>query len=527
MLLPPPAGVPAAAASLPTLELRAYRLTNDDGEVAGRAFPVPGDARRLGVVSNQDGSRVRTDLLNNVLIRPESRRQHRQALVDLVVRDQLDGIVLDYVGVAGDLHAVYESWLARLARDLEQVEGELVVTVPLPRRTEAGWDTSPYDWHALAQAADGLRISLPADRPIETEVLDSLLRWGLESVERRKLQLAVPVHGRDIVDGEAATIGFGEALSHVLDLALSDAPGRVDPGQRVAVELPTVAAADLGRDPATGMWRFHYWDPNRRQHTVWINDASGLEPAFDLAARYRLGTLALDSVAAGLDPAVWQLVETFQAEGRAAAPEVHYRLLWQLVDADGRVLQQANQPLEEAAFAFRAPDERGTYQLRADLVTAAGVVAAVGRPSDVLVAPPPPPPPTATPRIILIPPTPESVVTAAPPADEVNVRRQPVRIATGAAPLSSSATDATASPGATFDFAHGPLREAPSFDAPVVSDLRIGDRLDVLGRTTDEAWLRVRVRKTGVEGWVQTSLVKLDDEIAGVPQLVTATAPTP
>lgn len=520
VLLPPPASVPAAVSELPILEMRSYHLDADDGSVAGSAFAVPArDARRYAVIENLEGERVRNDLVNNILISPESRLRHREAIVDIVRRDDLDGIVLDYRGVADDLQPIYASFAERLASDLHAADAELIVTVPMPRQSTRGWEGGSYSWGNLSAAADGVRVLLPSDRPLEIDELDSMVRWALGQVERGRLQLALPVQGRDIVLGEETTaaISYGDALGRVLDMARSDAPARITPGAAGSVELPTIRAAELQRDPATGMWRFHYWDENRRQHTVWLNDAAGLKPAFDIAARYRLGRLALDGVEAGLDPSMWQMVQSFIDTGEATAPNTGYRLKWQLTDGSGRVVQQATQALGESSFAFRAPATQGNYRLGVNLVTDDNVLAALGSAADVLVAPPPPPTPRPTARLIRELPTPLPYQTAPPPADEV-AERSPVRIAaTAVLTGTAEAFDATVS------VAEASLRDGPGVRYDPLSTLRTGDRLDLIGRNPDGSWLLVRVKSTGVEGWVLADLLQLEVPAARAPIVVTPT----
>lgn len=511
-LLPPPAAVPAAVSELPILEARAYTLKTDDGHVAGQRFRVPSRRARLyGIVDNLEGERLRSDLIDNILINRQARQRHRETLVNLARRDGLAGIVLDYRGIAGDLVPVYIDWLARLRDDLHRQGAELYVTVPMPRRTETGWDDSPYNWDKLAPSVDGLRVRLQGDTPLEIEALDGLVRWALTSVPRDKLQLALPVQGRDIVEGEATPISYGDALARILDLARSDAPDRITPGTAAAIELPTIRASELGRDPATGMWKFHYWDANRRQHTVWLNDADGLKPAFDIARQYFLSRLVLDGVEAGLDPSLWRMTQAFIAEGAAQAPETGYRLQWQLVDADGQVVQSASQPVETPEFAFRAPDLEGRYRLGVNLVTRDERLAAVGNTFQVNVAPPPPPTPRPTTNTIIIQPTPMPVVTAAAPADEA-VARAPVRF--DRTPEAAS----TEMPDAEVSFAEADLRSDPAIDTgEVLSGLRMGDRLKVVGRTADGSWLRVVVIGTGIEGWVFSELVDLNLDAGEVP----------
>lgn len=517
---PPPASLPAAMAEVPILDLRAYHLASDDGRVTGKRFALPSRrASVYGVVDNLEGTRVRSDLINNLLIPPQARQRHRQALVELVRRDQLDGLVLDYRGIDVDLQPVYAGFLSRLAQDLHRLGAELVVAVPMPRPVANGWDASPYNWRDLSAAADGLRVALSNDRPLETEAMDSLVRWALGQVERNKLQLGVPALGRDVMAEEVSPISYGEALGRMLDLASADAPGRVDPGTTTTVDLPTVRQAGLARDPATNMWRFNYWDANRREHTVWLNDAAGLRPAFDIAARYRLGQVAVEGASASMDPAVWRMVSGFLANRKAEAPDTSYRLRWELLDAADQVIQQAVQPLEEARFAFRAPDDEGSYRLRVSLVGPNNRVAAIGGEATVQVAPPPPATPVPELAYIVAEPTEPPVVTAAPPRDELGAAtRQPVRVGQAAQPKAADFN-------AVVSFAEGPLRDKPDFTGKVVTDLRVGDRLQVVGATADGGWYQAVHAATGVEGWVRKELVSLQVPLADIQRGLTGSLP--
>lgn len=509
-LLPPPAAMPAAVAQLPILELPSYTLRRDDGSLSPRRLgPVGAAAALYAKVDNRDGERLRADLATNVMLQRDARYRLRQAIVAAARRDRLRGVILDFQGLPPHLQGVYADWLGRLRDDLAGLGAELVVQVPMPRPSSSGWDASPLDWRVLGPSVDGLRIQLGNEAPLSLEALDSMIRWALQSVERRKLQLAVPVEGRDEVEGEVHPIGYGEALGKILDLAAADLPARIDPGQELTVELPTLRAAEFGRDPATGLWRFYYWDDNRRQHTVWLSDASGLAPAFEIARKYRMDRIALSGVEAGLDPAVWAMVKAFAADGlvQAAAPD--YGLRWTLTDSAGRIVRQAVRPLDQTQFSLTAPREEGSYRLSLSLTAQEERVAALGAAADLAVAPPPPPTPTETPRVIILDATAAPVITAPPPADEL-VRRSPV--------LAQVTPHATVVDQVDADiaFREATLREAPATSAKVLSDLKLGDQVLLMGRTPDGRWFKVRQLGTGLEGWILGELLSLridEDEV--------------
>ena len=159
MLLPPPSVVPAAVAELPVLEMLAYHLAADDGTLSGQVFPVPArPSGRYAVIDNIEGPRVRSDLVNNMLTLPASRRHHREAIYDAVRGQGLAGVVLDYRGIAGALQPIYAAWVGRLASDLHRLGAEVIVVVPMPRPRPGVWDPHPYAWRRVGSAAAALSV---------------------------------------------------------------------------------------------------------------------------------------------------------------------------------------------------------------------------------------------------------------------------------------------------------------------------------------------------------------------------------
>ncbi len=518
VLLEPPATVPAAAAELAILELAAYHLADQDGTVRGQAFAVPSKgASRFGRLDNREAQRSRSDLVNNMLVSRNARQRHRQAIVEVVLRDRLAGLVLEYDGIRSDLQPLFSDWLGRLAVDLHRAGAVLVVSLPTPARRLDTWDGLPYDWYRIGQAADAVRIRLPETPPMSIDELDSLVRWAFTTVPRHRLQLAVPAMGRDRVDDEVRAIPFGEALAHILDLAQTDAPRWIRPGTAVQIDLPTLRAAQMTRDLDTGQWRFHYWDGNRRRHTVWLNDAASLKPAFDIAQRYRLGRIALDGFTTGIDPSLWRMTMTFLEHGTAATAADHYLLTWRMLDQRGAVVQEITQPLEETSFEIRSPAIEGSYRMVLALTSPDGRTLASGAAVPLTVARAGEPTATVPARVYKVLPTAETVATVPPPPDELRLQRTPVR-----ASIAGSVT-----PIADYDavtlYPMGELRSEPSFEAEKLSDLRPGEVIVVLGRTPDGDWLHVVLLATGLGGWLRAELVELRKPLQSVPVLL----PTP
>lgn len=520
VLLEPPALVPAAAAELSILELRAYHLADQEGTIRGKAFGVPSrQARLYGVLDDREGSRRRPDLVHNLLVSRSARQRHRQAIVEIVRRDGLSGVVIEYDGVTSELQPVYAEWLGRLASDLHRHGAELVVSLPAPARRVQTWDAAPYDWVAIGQAADAVRIRLPDAPPLAIADLDSLVRWAFGSVPRYRLQLSVPAMGRDVVDGTVQPIAFSDALARILDMAQADAACWARPGTPIKMELPLLRAAQLGRELDTGQWRFYWWDGNRRRHTIWLNDAAALKPAFEVAQRYRLGRIVLDGFTTGIDPNLWRMASTFQRHGVAATTVDRYILTWQLVNDRAEVVQTIEQPLDQPWLDFLAPTTEGEYRMVMSLSGVDGRILVSGASANLTVSRAAEPTPTLPVMVYKILPTAETVATAPPPPDEARLQRTPVRVRTAGTPTVVADFDAISL------YPKGELRAAPSFDAERISDLRPGEVMTVLGRTADSQWLQVVLLATGLQGWLRVELVELKKPLASLPVIIVTPSP--
>jgi hypothetical protein len=249
-----------------------------------------------------------------------------------------------------------------------------------------------------------------------------------------------------------------------------------------------------------------------------MNDASGLQPAFELAARYRLGLVALDGVTAGLDPALWRMVTSFRNDGSVSSRTAGYQLSWQVLDQSGKVVREARLPLGEARITFLAPGEEGRYQLAVGIVDAEGALVAPETRRPVEVAPPPPPTPTPTTGFV-IDPVPGDYPTRAPPPDEVDISRPPVKVSAVPPELDVEAD-------ASLRVAEAVVRSGPGVRFDELTGVRSGELFTLLARDSSGSWLRVRLVKTGLEGWILAEFLALNLDPDELPVEEPAT-PTP
>lgn len=393
-----------------------------------------------------DDGVVRTDLVNNMLVIPESQAAHVQAIVNLVVSEAYAGIDLSYRGISPDLRAEHTAFVQQLADQLHANGKRLTVHVEAPTQIAADrWETGGYDWQALGQAADGLKFPGIQD-PLAYAPggqMEALAWWAVGEVERYKLQPVFSARSVENAGGILLERTYQDALAELSKLAVAagQASEVLVPGDQVTVNLDT---AGVQFDQATGRYWFTYHDEASGQdRTVWLEDASSLSAKLTLLRRFGMGGVAMRAMwDGGNDPRVWQLVRDYQASAQAApAPMASdFSIVWSVANRAGGQVQEQTASLEQREYTWTAPDQPGEYEIAASIranngETVAGhnaVAFVVAEPTSTPTPTPTPTPiPTETPIPTLTPtplPTATPVPTAKPKTSSTGGSAQPTAV---------------------------------------------------------------------------------------------------
>ncbi|GAG10821.1 unnamed protein product, partial [marine sediment metagenome] len=181
---------------------------SDEGKIEGDI----GSLRRAGQTTSclilptlrnwsEEGG-IRSDLVNNMLHNTALREKHIAGIVGLAVDSACGGIDIDYRGVNVELRDAFSLLITELAERLHENGKLLTLRVAAPRlRAEGGWETGAYDWRALGQAVDALKIPVPADPEAYAPGgwMESLLDWAVGEVNRCKIQPVISTHSLERV----------------------------------------------------------------------------------------------------------------------------------------------------------------------------------------------------------------------------------------------------------------------------------------------------------------------------------------
>jgi hypothetical protein len=352
-----------------------------------------------------DDGVVRSDLVDNMLVLPEGREAHVQAIADLVVSEMYAGIDLDYRGINPDLRDEYTAFVQQLAEELHANDKRLTLHVEAPVQVAADrWETGAYDWPALGRTVDGFKFPSLQDPAAYTPggQMEALLWWAVGQVERYKLQPVFTARSIENAGGVMLERTYRDALAKLSNLVVTAEDDVLVPGDQVTVSLDTVG---VQFDPATGRYWFTYVDEaSGQERTVWLEDASSLSRKLDLLSRFNLGGVAVRAMwDEGNDPRVWGLVRDYQALAQAAAQPVDssFSVVWSVENADGSQVQEQIGDLEQHDYTWTAPAEVGQYEIGVAIVANDGqTVAGDNRVAFVVQEPTPTPTPTPSPTPI-------------------------------------------------------------------------------------------------------------------------------
>ncbi len=374
----------------------------DDGGIAG-SVPAAAEPAAAGhhqvmpTVGNRVGDQLRTDLTEDMIANADIRRQHVQALVDLAVDKLYPGLNIDYQEITPDNKNEFTLFVRELAQALHAQDKLLsvVLAMPTPKAADT-WDTGPFDWIAIGQAADIVKIPLPTrseDYAGSAPLVQSYLQWAVGRIDRYKLELALSANGRDEFGKSVAPIPFATALKLMGPLTAVDT---VELGNKVTFDLPKLRASGLKYDANIGLYSFTYQDDKSQGHTVWVESADSLARKMALALQFNLrGVNLRDAATDAVDQRVWEALKGFR---QAAIPQYKSTLavVWSV---NGKTVGKA--ALTDPKFVWTAPSQAGELQVQAaisfdDSQSAAGTVA-IGSAQVRVVAPPPEETPTPVP----------------------------------------------------------------------------------------------------------------------------------
>jgi hypothetical protein len=341
-----------------------------DGILLGTGRPRPEDSALRVLPTVRALGPPDSEAVDTVLASPELRQAHIDDILRVVREGTYDGINIDYRVVSPARGADFTQFVVDLADALHREGDSLTLTLPLPVREAAGWDTGAYDWQALGEAVDAIEVVPESDQSLYYQRMEDALEFLTQQVDRSKLMLVVsPFSHEKGGEGIKALL-----LSQALGLA-STLVARTEGDIRPQDQVTIVGSNIYQEEGASGL----FWDDEALAvsfsypgeggaRTVWIENGFSIAFKLDLVRRFQLGGVAVDDVSlSAAGPNIWGAIQELAESGEVTLVKPNGSLLKPYWEASEGALDGG----ATGAVVWTAP-AAGTYEVT--LVVSDGVV---------------------------------------------------------------------------------------------------------------------------------------------------------
>lgn len=226
-------------------------------------------------------------VLCRVICEPDARRQHVDALMDLVMKKNFDGIDLDYEAMPPDMRLSFSAFVTLLGTEFHRRNKWLSVTVSAKTSDENNWPgPGGQEWRVIGQVADSVKImaydfhwATSGPGPLAPlDWIEKIAAYAATTIPASRQFYALPWYGYDW-EGKG-----GRGVTY-----------------ESAMRLAYMLLAPVARDEKSGELVFAYGG-----HEVWFQDAESyrIKVRTILRGRPWIGGFAAWRAGAE-DPAVW------------------------------------------------------------------------------------------------------------------------------------------------------------------------------------------------------------------------------
>ena len=351
----------------------------DEGELVGEPAEVSAELEEanlsiIPVIRPSDDSLPEVNPIDALLLDSQKREQHIEAIVELLQGSAYRGIDLDYREINPDLGQDYTAFLIELRQAMPRRK-QLFVRLPLPEPLLSGtWDTGGYDWSAIGQVADGVKIpTWPDPKAYEPEgSMAAMLDWAVTQVNRYKLQLVLRANSVEQVDDSVRDIAEEEALAQIGEVVALNGSEQATPGQALDFTLAErPASTGIQVDEETGVYWLAYLDEANQHHTLYLSHILSITASLQLAEQYNLGGVTIQNLAeAPTNPQVWAaLNHYFDSDPTTLPGKTDYTVAWQVQAEDGNLVAEEIVDLSEPAYRWTAPETGGAFEVAATILS--------------------------------------------------------------------------------------------------------------------------------------------------------------
>ncbi|MXW24854.1 MAG: hypothetical protein F4Z77_00915 [Dehalococcoidia bacterium] len=290
-----------------------------DGSLEGQPSPRPATTAVhypvISASSEIDGSVPNVD---NILSTGADRTNHVRQILQRVAAHRLAGIDIAYLDLRADHRTSFTLLISELAEGLHAQGKTLTLTLPAPLKGIDRIDEGAYDWAALGQSADLIKVAPIRDQSTYRLHLPEILEHITAVVDPAKVILTITPYASEKSADGVRSLTLTEAMTVASKLAIRSENMEVGGDiQVVAVNIDRdEGLSGLRWQPETATVAFTYKLNGGR--TVWIENMFSAGFKLEFVSVYGLGGLAVEDSSVNVFLGnIWTAVEPFVASGQA------------------------------------------------------------------------------------------------------------------------------------------------------------------------------------------------------------------
>lgn len=330
----------------------------------------------MPMISNYDDPRATDpETVELILSNPTLRAEHVSQITSVASQNGYDGIMIDYRDLSDESRENFTAFMNELNDSFTDVGLLLGAVVPRARNTTGDWETGAYDWRAIGQAVDYVKvrtgINPQAFGPDETQFVNAMMRWAIDEVDRYKILMGLSAQSVREIDDVYTRIGYDEAIAGMGDVVVeaSDVSetGSIEPGTEIRASLDGLSAV-AGVDTVLNAPFLDYIDDDGNELArIWLTNPSALSYRMERTIPFALGGIAFDDLLE--DDLIEGLTDTilnFKAQAPVATSPTDLALRWSVEGSNGVVNEVFTGLNEDLVVTLTAPD--GNYAINIAVV---------------------------------------------------------------------------------------------------------------------------------------------------------------
>lgn len=388
--------------------------------------------RLMPLISNYDDPRATDpETVELIISNPTLRKEHVSQITSVASQNGYDGVFIDYRDLSDDHRDEFALFIGELNDKFSDVGLLLGVTVPQATNSTGDWDTGAYDWRAIGETADYLKVRIGISPlnfgPEDTQLVNAMMRWAVDEVSRYKILLGLSAQSIRDIDGVLTRIGYDEAIAgmgNVVVDAIESETGSIVPGSEIRASLDGLDAI-AGVDTILNAPFLDYIDENNNiLARIWLTTSSALSYRMERTIPFALAGVAFDDLLRDdLVEGLPETILTYKAQAVASSSPTDLALRWSIEGSDGLYDEVITGLNDDLVVTLTAPD--GNYAINIAVIgigeeaesQRTGAAVALFAPTAT-----PTPLPTATPTPIPTnTPTPVPITLTSPPVNNTSV----------------------------------------------------------------------------------------------------------